>query len=108
MVSVVRIAVGLVLVALLAGQALAGEGGRRPQNAIFGTVVKVDGDKLIIKTGGEDGKEVTVATDANTKVTIDDKDAKLADLKPGNRVMVTPKDGVAKEIRCRTQPRRQQ
>lgn len=104
MLSVVRIAAGLALVALIAGQALAGDAGRRPENAIFGTVVKVDGTNLIIKTGGKDGKEVTVATDANTKVTIDGNDAKLADLKPGNRVVVTPKEGVAKEIRCRTQP----
>jgi len=108
MVPLVRLAVGLVLIAFFAAPAFAGEERRRPpENALFGQVVKVEGDKLIIKTrgeGGAEGKEVTVATDANTKVTIDGKEAKLSDLKPGNRVVITPKEGVAKEIRCRTQP----
>jgi ribosomal protein L14E/L6E/L27E len=67
-----------------------------------GQVIKVDGTNLVIKSGkkGEE-KEVTVATDAKTVVTIDGKDGKLADLKEGQRVQITPDTGTAEKIEVR-------
>jgi len=64
-----------------------------------GQVVKVDGTNLVIKTGKKgEQKEVTVATDAKTVVTIEGKDGKLADLKAGQKVVVTPDTGTAEKI----------
>jgi hypothetical protein len=64
-----------------------------------GQVIKVDGTNLVIKSGkkGEE-KEVTVATDAKTVVTIEGKEGKLADLTAGQRVVVTPPTGTAEKI----------
>jgi hypothetical protein len=64
-----------------------------------GQVVKVDGTNLVIKTGKKgEQKEVTVATDAKTVVTIDGKEGKLADLHEGQRVSITPDTGTAETI----------
>jgi hypothetical protein len=64
-----------------------------------GKVVKVDGTNLVISSGkkGEE-KEVTVATDAKTVVTIEGKEGKLADLTAGQRVVITPPTGTAEKI----------
>ena len=69
--------------------------GEKKAKALHGAVVKVDGDKLTIKVKD---KETVVATDANTKVTIEGKDAKLADLKADQVVTVTPAEGTAQTI----------
>ena len=61
--------------------------------AVRGEVVSVDGGTLKIKTGKKaDAKELTIATDASTAVMIEGKAAKLADLKPGQRVNVIRSD----------------
>jgi len=62
-----------------------------------GKVVKVEGTNVVVKTYV---KEVTVATDDKTKVTIDGKEAKVADLKAGMHVVVTPAEGTATEIKA--------
>jgi hypothetical protein len=73
----------------------------KPKNnkGLRGKVVKVDGTNLVISSGkkGEE-KEVTVATDAKTVVTIEGKEGKLADLTAGQRVVVTPPTGTAEKI----------
>ncbi len=65
-----------------------------------GKVVKVDGTNLVITVHhrDEDPKEVTVKTDDKTVVVIDQDEAKLADLKEGMNVLVTPREGVATKI----------
>jgi hypothetical protein len=64
-----------------------------------GKVVKVDGKSVVVSTGKKNAtKEVTVATDDKTVVTIEGKDAKLADLQPGQKVVVTPDTGTATKI----------
>ena len=64
-----------------------------------GSVVKVDGSKLVISAGKKsDAKEVTVETDDKTVVTVEGQPAKLADLKPGQKVVVTPETGTAQTI----------
>ena len=64
-----------------------------------GTVVKVAGNKLVLATGNKkETKEVAVATDADTKVTIGGKEMALADLKEGQQVTVTPAEGTAQAV----------
>jgi hypothetical protein len=64
-----------------------------------GSIVKVDGNKLVISAGKKsDAKEVTVETDDKTEITVEGQPAKLADLKPGQRVVVTPETGTATKI----------
>ena len=60
-----------------------------------GEVVKVDGNKITIKTKD---KEVVVVTDDKTQVTIEGTAGKLADLKVGQNVVVTPAEGTATKI----------
>jgi hypothetical protein len=70
---------------------------------LMGAVVKVDGAKVTIKSGrGDAVKETVVVTDDKTVVTIDGKDAKVADLKADLRVAVTPAEGVATKIEAKT------
>jgi hypothetical protein len=86
--------VGLFSYALVAAEGDAPKP-ERPKG-LRGTVVKVDGANLVIKKMAKeeaDRVEVTVLTDAKTKVTIgDNADAKVADLKADMRVFITPED----------------
>jgi hypothetical protein len=67
--------------------------------SIKGDVVKVDGANVVISTGKKDAKkEVTVVTDANTVVTIEGKPAKVADLKAGQKISISPETGTAAKI----------
>jgi len=63
--------------------------------SMTGTVVKVDGANVTVKAGE---KEVVVVTDDKTAVTVDGKEAKVADLKAGMAVTVTPDTGTAAKI----------
>jgi hypothetical protein len=67
-----------------------------------GSVVKVDGTNLLIKAGkkGEE-KDVTVATDDKTVIMVDGKEAKLADLKEGQKVTISPETGTATKIEAK-------
>ncbi|HEY7120347.1 MAG TPA: hypothetical protein VH475_27410 [Tepidisphaeraceae bacterium] len=68
-----------------------------------GQVVKVDGTKVVINSGKKNNqKEVTVETDDKTVVTIEGKQGKLADLQPGQRVVVKPDTGTATSIEVPT------
>ena len=69
---------------------------KKAADGVGGEVVSVDGTNVKIK--GKDGAEVTVATDANTAVMIDGKEAKVADLKAGQKVRVSPATGTAAKI----------
>ena len=76
----------------------AGAAAEKPKaKGLKGAVVKVDGTNLVIKAGKE-GKETTVSTNNETKVTIEGKDAKLADLKADQVVTVSPAEGTAHTI----------
>jgi len=64
-----------------------------------GTVVKVDGSKLIVSTGKKaEAKEVTIETTDKTVITVEGQTAKLADLKPGQKVVISPDTGAAEKI----------
>ena len=73
---------------------------------VTGKIVKIDGDKITVKTHarkGAEGKEVVVTTDDNTVFTLDGKDAKLADLKADMYVYATPAKGTATKVIASTE-----
>jgi hypothetical protein len=64
-----------------------------------GLRVKVDGTNLVVTTGKKGQEtEKTVVTDDKTVVTIEGKEGKLADLKAGQVVRITPDTGTATKI----------
>ena len=69
-------------------------------NFLIGSVVKVD-EKGVI-TVKIDDNEMAVATNEKTAVTINDKDAQIADLVPGMTVTVRPAAGTATRIDATT------
>jgi hypothetical protein len=85
--------VGLVSYALVAAE---GDAPKRPAGlrGVITAVAGADGILTIKKMAKEeaDRVEVKVLTNADTKVTIEDKDAKVADLKADMRVLITPED----------------
>src|SRR3954469_5276451 len=62
---------------------------------IRGEVVKIEGNKVTIKNKD---KEIVVVTDDKTQVTIEGNAGKVADLKVGQKVVVTPAEGTATKI----------
>jgi hypothetical protein len=96
-----RSAALLLLVGAIVGVMVAqvvGQGAEPAKPAtLHGKVVKVEGASVVVKTYL---KEVTVATDDKTVVTLDGKEAKVADLQAGMYVVVTPAEGVATEIKA--------
>jgi len=69
---------------------------------LAGTVVKVDGANVTVRVVDKEAvvatREVVVATDKKTAVTVDGAEAKVADLKAGMAVTVTPDTGTAAKI----------
>lgn len=93
----------LVLTGFVVSQAMAQDGakpGKKRGAGLRGEVVKVEDKALTIKDKA--GKETVVTTDEKTVVMVDRKEAKLADVKPGMRVMITPATGVATKIVAHT------
>jgi hypothetical protein len=86
-----------VLVGVMVAQVV-GQGTEPTKPAtLHGVVVKVEGANVVVKAVG---KEVTVATDDKTVVTLDGNAAKVGDLKAGMHVVVTPAEGIATEIKA--------
>ena len=72
---------------------------KKEPTKVEGIVVKLDGSSLVINAADEKHfTMMTIATDTGTTVVVDGKPAKLADLQPGQRVIVAPPKGTAKEI----------
>jgi len=103
------LAVALVL-ALGTTSAQAGKGNKankgdkaakKDPNSVVGTVQKVDGNTLTVLAGhGKKAAEVTVTTDASTKVKVNGQDGTLAQIKPGMRVVASPNNGTATTLRA--------
>ena len=79
--------------------------GTTKPDALHGKVLRVDGANLVVNV--KESKEavptpVSIATDDKTVITLDGAAAKLADLKEGMRVNVTPKTGTATNIEAST------
>lgn len=97
-----------VMVTLVAGTTDKAARVSATSKGLDGTVVKVDGTNVVVKTGrGDAAKEVTVATDDKTKVLLlqgmtgEAKAGTLADLKADVRVTVIPETGTATKILVR-------
>jgi len=94
----------------LAGLAMAQEDAPKKKRkarpkGLMGKIVKVEGANVTIakRTRGEKkATEVTIETDGQTKVSVDRKEATLADLKPGMYAFITPETGTATKIMART------
>ena len=72
------------------------------ERPLRGKIVSVDADAktLVVQTRTREGEgeKVTVTTDDKTTITLDKKEAKLADLKADMFVAVSPKKGTATKI----------
>jgi len=66
--------------------------------ALVGTVLKVDGTKIVLQTHCKAAGELTVQTDANTQFEAKGKAAAITDVKPGHEVVVTPPTGTAQKV----------
>jgi len=64
----------------------------QPANTHEGTVVSATGDKLIMRAKGEK-EEHTHTLAPSAKVSLDGRDSRLQDLRPGMRIRVTTKPG---------------
>jgi len=98
--ALVLLFVGVIMMVMVAP--VAGKGKKEKPAAaatLQGKVVNVDGANVVVKAAK---KEVTVATDDKTTVTIDGNAAKVADLKAGMQVVVTPAEGIATEIKAKS------
>lgn len=99
-----RMVVVAVVVLGIAGLVLSQEGQARP-SMVYGTLVKVTGTNLVVKTmarGTAEAKEVTVATNDKTQFTVDGEPGKLADLKVDMRITASPAEGPAERVRATT------
>ena len=72
-----------------------GKADEKKAKNVRGEVVKVEGNKVTIKAKD---KEIVVNTDDKTEVSIEGNPGKLADLKAGQKVVVTPAEGTATKI----------
>ena len=97
----------LVLLATLglASAASAADSARKAAKAkdkpVRGQVISVEAQSIKIKSPGKKGQEPTeqvLAINDKTKIEIDGKEAKLADLKPRQRIMATLDAGVVTKI----------
>lgn len=92
------------ILGVVGGVALAAEGDAPVVKTLKGVVVKVDvkddgtGTVTVAVGRGDAKKEVAVAVDAKTVVTIEGAAGKVADLKAGQHVVVTPDTGTATRI----------
>jgi hypothetical protein len=92
-------ALAVILLALAAGPALAGD--------LKGKIKSVDPDALEFVIDDNNGRIMTVRMDEDAQVIINDRDAKLADLRPGDEVIVMGRPDrstmMAVEVRCKRQ-----
>ena len=69
---------------------------------VRGEVVKIDGNKVTLKIKDKEAaggtKDIVIATDDKTQIMIEGTPGKLADLKVGQKVVVTPAEGTATKI----------
>jgi len=85
------------MVAVMSNPATAAK--KPPPTKFEAIVLKVDGATVIVNAPVEKHfNQQTVKTDAKTQITVNGKSAALTDLKAGDRVIVSPPGGTAKQI----------
>jgi hypothetical protein len=99
----------LAAILCMVGVAMAQDAPKRERpKGIAGKIKSVDGMKLVITKRAREGQEateVTVTADDKTVVTLDRKEATMADLKADMFVFVTPETGTAVKIMASTKMR---
>ena len=81
---------------------------RTRTRGVYGKIVKVDGTNITVASrtrGSKDTKEVIVATDAKTVVTIDGEASSVDKLAKDMHVRITPATGTAAKISASTKAR---
>jgi hypothetical protein len=84
-------------------------GKRAAGGKLVGVVTAIDGTNVKVQPKAKPGaaqEEVVVPTDEKTVVTIDGQPGKLADLRQGMKVIVTPATGTAIKIEATTKASR--
>ena len=93
------------LIVLMAASALHAGAKKPPKpHPLVAVVESVDATAGTVLVKEKDGTEATVATDAETVVTVDGKAATLDDLDAGMMVAVTPPTGIADKIDAKSPP----
>lgn len=95
----------LVILAVMASLTGIAEAKKPKETAgLVGQVTAIDGIKLTVSSGKKKKKAVTqdVTCDDKTTVTRDGQAAKLADLKVGDYVTITPADGTPTSVTATT------
>jgi hypothetical protein len=67
---------------------------------LYGKVISVDAAAGKIVIAPKEGPQVTVTTDAGTKILVSGKSATLADVKPDMTLRVSPATGTAVDLRA--------
>lgn len=62
---------------------------KKDQNMVVGTVLKVDGTTITIKTRGKDSGELALTTDSKTEFQFNGKTTTIEKIKPGQEAVVT-------------------
>jgi 3-dehydroquinate synthase class II len=93
----------LAIPALLSAMVLLTAAKKPAPTSFEALVVKLDGTSVLLSAADEKHfKQVAVETDSKTQVLVAGKVATLADLKPGQRVIVSPPKGTAARIEQKT------
>ena len=96
----------LAIVGFVSAKSYAQEGKKKGGRGTYGTVVKVDGEKLTLKTmagKGKEGEEKTIDC-TGASVQINGEDKKLSDLKEGDRVACMMSEDGTKATRVVSPP----
>jgi hypothetical protein len=64
------------------------DGTKKKENMLVGTVLKVDGNSIVVKTRGKNAGEVTVVTDSKTEFLFNGKSSTIEKIKPGQEAVV--------------------
>lgn len=62
---------------------------KKKDNMLVGTVLKLDGTSIVIKTRGKNAGEITIVTDSKTEFQFNGKSTTIEKIKPGQEAVVT-------------------
>lgn len=78
-----------------------GQKDKKEKKSRYGKVVSVSGTSITIETGPKDNKtQEVIETNADTKISVNGKEGKLADIKEGMWINAKPADGVATHVKA--------
>jgi hypothetical protein len=92
---------GVVAPAYAADEKPAKKADAKKKSQVKGEITKIDGSAITLKVKDKAAattKEIVIATDDKTQIMIEGTPSKVADLKVGQRVVVSPAEGTAAKI----------